>query len=440
MDHYNLRSVKKAREDSEHSTLPPLSGDALLNAMPAPPPIAATAPATVTMAMLPTVALSYIASFGGNLSGACKSTLEAIPELHYKISFIERAESFSIAEDPAGVLSTEHMGLQPSGALATGRVVTQITVTGCTAYSDPQVKVLDERVAGCVFFWYAWLHSANSPPIVSQPSNLHHYYPSPSTPSSKLVGVAFSQRGYQILEKAVQRVVEHALPTLSSITVAGRKGKDSGRVAAIIGALVPNHPKGHRVAPRLTRVELRHGANGIVKVGNAIGARLWPALEELIVPNCHGNKGHFSGLSKALSEGSAPNLRVLFWGNQSCTDDEVDDSMLRALSAGKCPRVERISFTGYLYGSKSTLELLVGTLQSCPNLRELRMDCTNSPGKQLRDLTSALQDGCVPRLRFLSVRITCLHNQAFGPSVGEDVKALKRAASLRSSPLCLEVN
>ena len=254
-----------------------------------------------------------------------------------------------------------------------------------------------------------------------------------------MCGRAGPQGGYQILEKAVQRVVEHSIPTLRSITVAGSRGKDSGRVAAIIGALVPNSSKRHRVAPKLTRVELRHAANGVVKAGNAIGAGLWPALEELIVPNCHGNKGHFFGLSKALTEGSAPNLRVLNWGNQSCIEEGVDDSVLRALSAGKCPRVERISFTDSFYGSRSTLETLVGMLQACSTLRVLRMDCTDSPGKQLRDLTAALRDGLVPHLRFLSVRTQSYHTSADGSSFAEDMKALKTAGSLRSSLLCLEV-
>ena len=112
------------------------------------------------MVILPTVALSYIASFGGNLSGACRSTLEAVPELHYKISIKDRAESFSIAEDPGGALSLAHMGLQPSGALATGRVVTQITVTGCTDYKDTIVSVLDEENTTCDVF--RWLHDSSS--------------------------------------------------------------------------------------------------------------------------------------------------------------------------------------------------------------------------------------------------------------------------------------
>ena len=142
MDNHNHRPGKRVRDDSGCSMVAPLSDGAVLNASPPSPPNAASAPVEGTMVILPTVALSYIASFGGNLSGACRSTLEAVPELHYKISIKDRAESFSIAEDPGGALSLAHMGLQPSGALATGRVVTQITVTGCTDYKDTTVSVL----------------------------------------------------------------------------------------------------------------------------------------------------------------------------------------------------------------------------------------------------------------------------------------------------------
>lgn len=107
------------------------------------PTNAADSQVDVTLARLPMVALSYIASFarGGELSGACRSTLEAIPELHYRICIKDQAASFSIARDPGGALSSGHMGLQPSGALATGRMVTQITVTGCADYKETQVSL-----------------------------------------------------------------------------------------------------------------------------------------------------------------------------------------------------------------------------------------------------------------------------------------------------------
>lgn len=77
--------------------------------------VAAAAP--ITLDTLPTVALSCIASFasGGRLSGAYKSTLQAIPELHHKIGIIDRAKSFGVRDDPYGELSSGHVGLQQCG-------------------------------------------------------------------------------------------------------------------------------------------------------------------------------------------------------------------------------------------------------------------------------------------------------------------------------------
>lgn len=91
---------------------------------------------------LPTVALIYIASFvqGGRLSGACRFTLQAVPEVHYKVDIRSNAWSFSSARDPYGELSSEHMRLQPSGALVSGRVVSRVTVTGCTDYKETRVR------------------------------------------------------------------------------------------------------------------------------------------------------------------------------------------------------------------------------------------------------------------------------------------------------------
>lgn len=231
--------------------------------------------------------------------------------------------------------------------------------------------------------------------------------------------------------------MQHSIPTLQSITVTGNRGKDSGRVAAIVGALVPISAKRHRIAPRLTRVEIRDGANGIVKAANAIAAGLWPALQELILTNCHGNNSHFSGLSKTLRLGCAPNLRVLIWDNQCCGKDGVDDLVLWGLSAGNCPRIERMSFTDNFWLLEVRLDNLRGALHACPNLRELRMDCTRSPGKQMRDLTAALQAGDMPRLTSLFLRES--GNSSLVPSTDEDTNALKHAVAARAPPIDLEV-
>lgn len=232
-------------------------------------------------------------------------------------------------------------------------------------------------------------------------------------------------------------MVQHSIPTLRSITVTGNRGKDSGRVAAIVGVLVPTSAKRRRVAPRLVRVELQHGANGIVKAGKAMGAGLWPALEELIVPNCHGNAGHFSGLSNALRSGCAPNLQVLNWDDQVCCKEGVDDLVLRALCAGKCPHMERLSFTANFVLAEVRQDFLRGALQACPKLRELRMDCTTSPGKQLRDLAATLQAGHVPCLTSLFVRASTYRLAV--PHSEDEIDTLKKAAASRAPPIRLEV-
>lgn len=92
-------------------------------------------------------------------------------------------------------------------------------------------------------------------------------------PSSPPLTDATTQGGYQLLEKAVAKVVLRSIPTLRSISVKGRRGKDSRRVAAILAEMVPSSVKlmKDRVAPRLTRVELAHGADGLVKLGKVRG-------------------------------------------------------------------------------------------------------------------------------------------------------------------------
>lgn len=69
---------------------------------------------------LPAVVYIEIAAFSpaSSLSGASRSTLSAIRELHYKINMIT-----AWVPDLDG-----HMGLQASGALATGRLVARITI------------------------------------------------------------------------------------------------------------------------------------------------------------------------------------------------------------------------------------------------------------------------------------------------------------------------
>lgn len=236
-----------------------------------------------------------------------------------------------------------------------------------------------------------------------------------------------------MLEAAVQCVVQHSIPTLRSISISGCRNKDSPRVAAIVGALVPISVKRHRVAPRLTQVHLQHGANGVVKAGKAIAAGLWPSLEELQVPHCHGNAQHFLNLAKALSSGHAPKLRVLNWDNQCVGEERLDDEVLRALSAGKCPRIERLSFTARYYLCEFTLDFLADALLACPNLLELRMDSPSTSSGAFRGVTAVLNAGGVPRLASLAVRTPTFHG------LGEEIGAFKTAAASRVPPIRLQL-
>lgn len=60
------------------------------------------------------------------------------------------------------------------------------------------------------------------------------------------------------------------------------------------------------MAPQLVRVQLDHGANGIVNAGKGMAAGLLPALVELIVPKCHGNMGTLSGPIEPAQVGWRP--------------------------------------------------------------------------------------------------------------------------------------
>lgn len=106
-----------------------------------PTPLAIIAPASLGTLPLPLVSEIGAFSAGGFLSGACRTTLEALRELHYKVDMEVHAHSFSEAEDILCHTSTEHMGLQADGALVTGRAVTRITIKGCGDRQDQEVRV-----------------------------------------------------------------------------------------------------------------------------------------------------------------------------------------------------------------------------------------------------------------------------------------------------------
>eukprot|EP00752_Nemacystus_decipiens_P010778 g9587.t1 len=323
---------------------------------------------------LPAVVVIQIAAFSpaSSLSGACRSTLSAIRRLHYKVN-LRTSDLMSNLDG--------HMGLKASGALATGRMVTRITV-----------NVIGQE--------YQVIYPDNN-----------------------------------CLEEAVKRVVRHSIPTLRWITVKG-DARDNGRtrVAPIIGELVPLSAKHHRVAPQLKRVELMAGATGVAKAGKAVAAGLWPALEVLSFTHCRANAGHFKDLADGILAGRVPNLRSLEWDDQSCIRKKpVDDVILAALAGGACPRLKSISFKDNRFCPEYSILYLEDALRACPNLRVLAMDCSRKPCMQLRDLARALRKGWVPKLDFLYVRATAPYYR------GSDVelKALREAAASREPPVML---
>ncbi|CAB1110526.1 unnamed protein product [Ectocarpus sp. CCAP 1310/34] len=361
--------------------------------------------------VLPGVVLREIVSFttDSSLSGVCRTTLGGIRELHYKVDMAKVASAYFFGRLAAAYCSktlelTDHMGIDASGALATGRAVVRITITHVHETQDPA------------------------------------------------------------LEQAIRRVVQHSIPTLREITIRGYptwtgRARPSGgscsiqyppcarspsagaphgpdAPGAILGELVPLSAKRHRVAPRLARVHLVDGATGVAKAGRAVATGLWPALEVLTFSHCRANAGHFRDLARGLRSGLAPRLRVLGWDDQSSIRDvAVDDVILNALSWGQCPLVEHLSFTGNRFCPEHRITYLEEMLWVCPRLRELRMDCSRTPHHELRVLAGALAGGHVPRLERLLVRATAPYYR----DSDVELRALKRVAASRSPPVELEL-
>ncbi|CAM9521291.1 unnamed protein product [Hapterophycus canaliculatus] len=326
---------------------------------------------------LPTVVIGRVGSLlaESSLSVACRSTLEALPEVHYKINMSEDVKHFEGDPDPLGVAARDHFGLHASGRLATGRVVVRITIT----------------------------HVA--------------------------------LQAYFAQQQAVKRVVRHSITTLQEITISSCTGPGNVPLAHILGELVPRSAKRRRVAPRLAKVHLVAGATGVAKAGKAVAAGLWPALEVLTFSHCRANAGHFKDLASGLSARLAPRLRVLYWGDQSSIrKNPIDDVVLTALSRGGCPLIEHLSFTGNHFCPEKRIECLLGALRACPLLRTLRMDCSRTPHLELRDLARALEAGHAPNLELLFVRATTRYYR--GSDV--QLKALRRAAASRKPPVELE--
>lgn len=229
----------------------------------------------------------------------------------------------------------------------------------------------------------------------------------------------------------MKKIVQHSIPTLRSISAEGF------HVNNILDELVPRSAKRYRIVPNLNRVVLHGQATCIARAGRAIAAGLWPALEKFIVPHCSANASYFSNLAHGIRSGCVPNLRLLRWDHQTTNRKRsLDSLLLSALAAGKCPRIERLSFTENDFCPEYRIDSLRDALRACPNLRVLRMDCSRDPGNELRAVTAALEAGEVPRLTYLFMRST----KAYHPSnrTKEGVRALKQAAAARVPPVRVE--
>ncbi|CAN0013357.1 unnamed protein product, partial [Sphacelaria rigidula] len=243
---------------------------------------------------------------------------------------------------------------------------------------------------------------------------------------------------YEALEEAVKRVIQHATPTLRSITIRATGVTSCNRVSAVLGALVPLSRKQYREAPNLTRVELVGGPSGVAKAGRAIAAGLWPALEELIVARCGANPDQFKQIARGISSGRVPKLRVLNWDRQTYHRRRpLDDVLLLALSAGRCPLIESLSFTGNHFCPEFSILYIWHALRACPRLMELRMDCSRTPRRELNVLTEALRAGEAPRLASLFVRSTKTYHAS--DKTKPAVRALLKAAADRNPPIQVEV-
>ncbi|CAM9613864.1 unnamed protein product [Ectocarpus sp. 4 AP-2014] len=399
----------------------------------APPSPSSSSPAPTAqgrrLGILPGVVLREIVSFttDSSLSGVCRTALVAIRELHYKVDMANNAFRGAGA-DPAGADLANHVGLEASGALATGRAVVRITITTVIESANEsrhhaRYKALEQAVGrvvrhsiptlreitirGCPT-WngrarYACRDTRRTQP--GQKSRIHMLHPNVVAQTHLLFSLFRSPCSvHPFILFSRMLVPSHILCARLHVVCV------RSRVGAILGELVPLSAKRHRVAPRLSRVHLVDGATGVAKAGRAVAAGLWPALEELTFSHCRANAGHFRDLARGLRSGLAPRLRVLGWDDQSSVREaSIDDVILGALSWGKCPLVERLSFTGNRFCPEHSIGYLEEALWVCPRLRELRMDCSRTPHRQLRVLAGALAGGHVPCLERLLVRATATY-------------------------------
>ena len=115
----------------------------------------------------------------------------------------------------------------------------------------------------------------------------------------------------------------------------------------------------------------------------------------------------------------------------------LDDVLLSALSVGKCPHIESLSFTGNHFCPEFSILYIWHALRACPQLLELRMDCSRTPRNELIVLTAALRAGEAPRLASLYVRSTKAYHAS--DKTKPAVRALLKVAAERVPPIQVEV-
>lgn len=231
-----------------------------------------------------------------------------------------------------------------------------------------------------------------------------------------------------------------AIATLCSITVKGSSRSDRTLVASIFGVLVPTNRDDKRVAPLLNSIELRGSKTSMVQLGKGMLDGRFPALETLTLPDNHANKRSMKFLIMAIGEGKVPNLREMRWDGLAQGDCTATNEILEAISRGKCPRMDELSFTNNVGFDQGSLSFLGRALQACPKLRVLKMDTTMKAHVPLRDLVKVLHAGDVPVLESLCVRLPSEVDAGIFCLIVKNVKALEEAAASRLGSLDLHLS
>ena len=237
--------------------------------------------------------------------------------------------------------------------------------------------------------------------------------------------------GYQTVERGLQRVVTNTVPHLLTIAVEGNNRRDSYKVSAILAPLLNQPAEGRVVASLLQTITVSHSSNSVRMIGAAAIAGVLPNLRELSIAQCHANDTIMKDLTKAISKGRLRELRSVVWDGLAAGANStgVNNLMLKAFGNGRCSKIEVLSFidnTGFDQKSLSNLSM---ALKGCPKLSQLRMDTTMKPWKQLKRLKVAIDEGYVPSLNVLEIRMPSHLGYRFQGLIRAAVKRIKLAVS-----------